>query len=123
MKTIVYFLLMFSVPVIVGCGGRTLPVGGNVQGSILYGDTGDSVESGTAIFDNGTNSYRAEIKNGSFETSIPAGDYKVWFENIAPLQLQADYLSQEKTPINTVVLGKQQNIPLIVQSDKKAKKR
>jgi hypothetical protein len=115
---------MFSVLIITGCGSSTLSISSkNIQGEVLYGHNGTSVESGIAIFDNGTNSYRVEIKSGAFEGSIPAGTYKVWFENIELFPVQASYLSLEKTPLNVEILGGKQMMSLQVQSDPKTKKR
>jgi hypothetical protein len=122
MRTFVFFVVVFSVLIITGCGGSVLPVK-NINGNVLYNDTGDVVESGTVIFDNGTDLYRAEISHGFCEVAAPAGTYKVWFENIEPFPVQPQYLSQEKTPVTVEVSGKKQNVFLQVYVDKKAKKR
>jgi hypothetical protein len=125
MRTVFLFLFAFSVLAAAGCGssGPGLPAGANYGGSVLYNDSGDSVDSGTAIFDNGTDSYRAEISDGSFHVSVPAGMYKVWFENLEPFPAQKQYLSLEKTPLKVEVSGGQQIVSLQVYSDGKAKKR
>jgi hypothetical protein len=122
MKTTIFFLFVFSFLIITGCGGSALPGSKNIRGSVLYQDNGDSVESGIAILDNGTNSYRAEISGGSFEIFIPTGTYKVWFEKIEPFPVQTQYLSLEKTPVEVEVFGGKQNMSLQVRIDHKAKK-
>jgi hypothetical protein len=123
MRTFTFFVVVFSVLIITGCSGSVLPGNKNIHGNVLYNETGDFVQSGTVIFDNGTDLYRAEISNGFCDVAVPAGNYKVWFENIEPLPVQAQYLSQEKTPVKAEVFGGKQNVLLQVHIDRKAKKR
>jgi hypothetical protein len=124
MRTMILFLLAISVLAVTGCGssGPGLPAGMNIGGTAMY-DNGDGVDSGTAIFDNGTDSYRAEIKDGYFNASVPAGKYKVWFENLGRLPAQKQYLSVEKTPVKVEVLGGQQNVSFNIRQDGRGMKR
>ncbi|GHT16927.1 hypothetical protein FACS1894189_1860 [Planctomycetales bacterium] len=94
----------------------------NIDGTAVY-DSGDGVDAGTAIFDNGTDSYRAEISGGYFYASLPAGKYKVWFENLERLPAQKQYLSLDKTPVKVEILGGKQSVSLQVRSDGRAGKR